>query len=200
MIVLILSLIAVVVKADTTAQLRQIDAKTKQQEIDTINQQLEINTEKLEEAQGDQKKLQEVLDENKKLQREIEALQARKAEKQRIAAQEAQNAVLADAVQPQAVSVPSGDWVAMCHDYARQAGIVLTDSAIKLLERESHCSHTAQNPTSSACGIAQNINGCGSAGYGFDPISQIIWFHNYCMSRYGGFDGALQHSLSVGWY
>lgn len=98
------------------------------------------------------------------------------------------------------VVVPTGDWVTQCHAWASEAGIVLTDSAIKLLERESHCNPNAQNPTSSACGIAQNIRGCGSDGYGYDPISQLQWFHAYCLGRYGSFDGALAHSYSRGWY
>ena len=98
------------------------------------------------------------------------------------------------------VVAPTGDWVTQCHAWASEAGIVLTDSAIKLLERESHCNPNAQNPTSSACGIAQNIRGCGSDGYGYDPISQLQWFHAYCLGRYGSFDGALAHSYSRGWY
>lgn len=98
------------------------------------------------------------------------------------------------------VAMPAGDWVAQCHAWAAEAGIELPPSAIKILERESHCNPNAQNPSSSACGIAQNIRGCGSAGYGYDPISQIKWFHDYCLGRYGGFDGAYQFWLSHHWY
>lgn len=95
---------------------------------------------------------------------------------------------------------PTGDWVAQCHAWANEAGIVLNDSAIAILDRESDCNPQAQNPTSSACGIAQNIRGCGSDGYGYDPISQIKWFHDYCMGRYGGFDQAYQFWLKNHWY
>lgn len=101
---------------------------------------------------------------------------------------------------PAPVAMPQGDWVAQCHAWAAEAGIELPPSAIKILERESHCNPNAQNPSSSACGIAQNIRGCGSAGYGYDPISQIKWFHDYCLGRYGGFDGAYQFWLSHHWY
>jgi TolA-binding protein len=189
-----LGLIATVSKTNNQVEIHQLDLRTKEQQIDILNKQTEANELKLKEAQGDQKKLKQIEAENKKLQDEIEALQARKAEEARLAQAEVKNAVQAS---PQTVT---GDWVAQCHAWAAEAGIVLTPSAIQLLERESHCSNTAQNPTSPACGIAQNINGCGSAGYGYDPISQLIWFHNYCQSRYGGFDGALAHSLAKGWY
>ncbi len=95
---------------------------------------------------------------------------------------------------------PTGDWVAQCHAWATQAGVTLTPSAITILDRESDCNPQAQNPTSSACGIAQNIRGCGSDGYGHDPISQIKWFYDYCVGRYGGFDQAYQFWLNNHWY
>ena len=97
-------------------------------------------------------------------------------------------------------SIPQGDWVAQCHVWAAQAGIELPDAAIKILERESHCNPNAQNPTSSACGIAQNIRGCGSNGYGHDPISQLQWFKNYCFGRYGSFEAAYEFWLKNHWY
>jgi len=101
---------------------------------------------------------------------------------------------------PEPVLVPQGDWVAQCHRWAEQAGIVLSDSAIKLIERESHCNPNAQNPSSSACGIAQNIRGCNSVGYGYDPVAQLVWMHDYVMGRYGSWDNALAHSNKTGWY
>lgn len=97
-------------------------------------------------------------------------------------------------------SLPSGDWVAQCHSWAAQAGIELPPAAITLIGRESKCNPNAQNPTSSACGIAQNIRGCNSEGYGYDPIQQLKWFHSYCFGRYGSFEAALEHSFSTGWY
>ena len=95
---------------------------------------------------------------------------------------------------------PQGDWVAQCHSWAAQAGIELPPAAITLIGRESKCNPNAQNPTSSACGIAQNIRGCNSEGYGYDPIQQLKWFHSYCFGRYGSFEAALEHSFSTGWY
>lgn len=101
---------------------------------------------------------------------------------------------------PRQVAAPQGDWVAQCHAWAAQAGIELPPAAITLIDRESDCGPTAQNPTSSACGIAQNIRGCNSPGYGYDPIAQLKWMHGYVMGRYGSWENALAHSLSKNWY
>lgn len=101
-----------------------------------------------------------------------------------------------------ATNTPSGDWVAQCHAWASIAGITLDSSAIKLLERESHCNPLARNPTSSAGGIAQALPwtkmGC--------PLSiegapcQLKWFQGYVMGRYGSYANALSHSYANGWY
>jgi phage-related protein len=70
--------------------------------------------------------------------------------------------------------------------------------------RESGWSMTAQNPTSSAYGIAQFINGAGEyAQYGGNSATaagQITAFLNYIAQRYGDPIGAWAHELSSGWY
>lgn len=65
--------------------------------------------------------------------------------------------------------------------------------------RESGWNPTAQNPTSSAYGIAQNIGGPG--GYPDpSPAGQISWMLNYIKGRYGDPINAWSHELSAGWY
>ena len=65
--------------------------------------------------------------------------------------------------------------------------------------RESGWNPNAQNPTSSAYGIAQNING--RAGYPDpSPAGQIAWMLAYIKSRYGDPIGAWNHEMSAGWY
>jgi hypothetical protein len=65
--------------------------------------------------------------------------------------------------------------------------------------RESGWNPTAQNPTSSAYGIAQNIGGPG--GYPDpSPRGQIMWMLNYIKNRYTDPIGAWNHELSAGWY
>lgn len=96
--------------------------------------------------------------------------------------------------------VVSGEWIEQCRIWAAEAGVTLDDAALAILQRESHCNPSAQNPSSSACGIAQNIRGCGSNGYGYDPISQLQWFEAYCVGRYGSFQGAWEFWQTHHWY
>ena len=67
--------------------------------------------------------------------------------------------------------------------------------------RESGWNPNAQNPTSSAYGIAQNIGGAAGYGaYGTTPAGQIGWMLAYIKARYGDPIGAWAHELSAGWY
>lgn len=63
---------------------------------------------------------------------------------------------------------------------------------------------TAKNPTSSAYGIAQFINGPSEyATYGGDVstvIGQVTAMGNYIEQRYGTPSAALAHEQSFGWY
>lgn len=94
---------------------------------------------------------------------------------------------------PPATQAPSitGDWVAQCHLWASEAGIELPPSAISLIDKESDCDPNVKNPSSSACGIAQNIRGCDSPGYGRDPVQQLKWMHGYVFGKFGGWEQAL---------
>ena len=89
------------------------------------------------------------------------------------------------------VETIQGDWVAQCHLWASEAGIELTPSAISLIDEESDCDPNVKNPSSSACGIAQNIRGCDSPGYGRDPVQQLKWMHGYVFGKFGGWEQAL---------
>jgi len=96
----------------------------------------------------------------------------------------------------------TGTWVEKCHAWAAQAGVTLNASAIKLLERESHCNPLARNPTSSAGGIPQALPwtkmGCPLSEEG--APCQIKWFQGYVIARYGSYENALAHSYSHNWY
>lgn len=93
---------------------------------------------------------------------------------------------------------PQGDWVAQCHQWALQAGIELPPAAISLIDKESDCNPNIQNPTSSACGIAQNIRGCNSQGYGYDPVQQLKWMHGYVFGKFGSWEEALSFWHCIG--
>ncbi len=89
------------------------------------------------------------------------------------------------------VETIQADWVTQCHAWAGEAGIELPPSAISLIDEESDCDPNVKNPSSSACGIAQNIRGCDSPGYGRDPIQQLKWMHGYVFGKFGGWEQAL---------
>ena len=95
------------------------------------------------------------------------------------------------------VRKPDVAWAAQCKQWAKEAGIILNQSAINLIEKESRCNPNAVNPTSGACGIGQNINGC---TVGRDPKKQLIWMHLYIKNRYGTWDGAWNFWLNNNYY
>lgn len=92
------------------------------------------------------------------------------------------------------VVAPNGS----CMDWIRQAGVTDVQSAYTLIMRESGCNPNAVNPSSGACKIPQALP-CSKLPTN-DPVEQIKWMQNYCVSRYGSWSGALAHSNSVGWY
>lgn len=69
-----------------------------------------------------------------------------------------------------------------------------------LVNRESHWSTTAHNP-SGAYGIPQALPGSKMGpGWQTDPVVQIRWMLSYIASRYSTPCGAWNHSLATGWY
>lgn len=103
----------------------------------------------------------------------------------------------------QVSAMPTGDWVAQCHLWAEQAGIVLPDAAIKLIGRESSCNPSVMNRGGSgAGGIPQALPytkmGCPMDTSG--AVCQLKWMHGYVMGRYGSWENALAHSYSHNWY
>lgn len=72
------------------------------------------------------------------------------------------------------------------------------DSAITLAKRESTCRSSAVNSSSGACGTFQSYP-CGK--WGSPGTDQYLrGAIKYSNDRYGGFNGALAHSYSEGWY
>lgn len=108
--------------------------------------------------------------------------------------------------EPQKASVRvSGDWVAQCHAWAKQAGITLPPAAIKLIDKESDCNPRAQNPTSTAYGIGQFLNSTwGLKGVNCtktsDPVRQLVCMDRYVRNVRGGWEAALQFHYAHNWY
>lgn len=92
-----------------------------------------------------------------------------------------------------------------CAEWARQAGVSEADlaAAIDLIYHESGCRVNATNASSGAYGIPQALPGSKMASEGSDwetnPVTQIKWMAKY-VSRYGGWQGAIQFWYSHGWY
>ena len=93
---------------------------------------------------------------------------------------------------------------ATCAEWARQAGVSEADlaAALDLIYHESGCRVDAQNP-SGAYGIPQALPGSKMASAGADwetnPVTQIRWMAGY-VSRYGGWQGAINFWYAHGWY
>lgn len=91
-----------------------------------------------------------------------------------------------------------------CASWARQAGVSEADlsAALDLIYHESGCRVDAANP-SGAYGIPQALPGSKMASAGADwetnPVTQIRWMAGY-VSRYGGWQGAINFWYSHGWY
>lgn len=106
-------------------------------------------------------------------------------------------------VVPSTIPAPQGAWVTQCHVWAAQAGIALSDSAIKLIDKESDCNPNTKNPTSTAYGIGQFLDstwkgvGCTKTS---DPVEQLRCMNLYVVNRYSSWDNALSHSNNRGWY
>lgn len=130
-------------------------------------------------------KTQNLQTENESLKVSLQAKKDREAQ-----AAEAAKVQVVKTVQ---VSGSCGDWLA-------NAGVDETQSAMTLIKRESGCNPNAVNPSSGACGVAQELP-CGKSGCSLgDGACQVIWMNNYVHGRYGSWANALGHSYSVGWY
>ena len=83
-------------------------------------------------------------------------------------------------------------------------GLQWTDfNAVEM--REAGWNQFADNPTSTAYGIAQNINpstypAAGTRAGGWSPAAQIAWMISYIQGRYGTPAAALAHEVNYGWY
>ena len=94
---------------------------------------------------------------------------------------------------------------ATCAQWVRQAGVRESDvaAAVDLIYHESGCRVDAENAGSGAYGIPQALPGSKMASAGADwrtnPVTQIKWMAGY-VSRYGGWQGALNFWYAHGWY
>ncbi len=92
-----------------------------------------------------------------------------------------------------------------CAGWVRAAGVSEADvaAAVDLIYHESGCRVDAENASSGAYGIPQALPGSKMASAGADwqtnPVTQIRWMAGY-VSRYGGWQGAVNFWYAHGWY
>lgn len=104
---------------------------------------------------------------------------------------------------PKASPVASTAVSGTCEDWMRQAGVTDIPTALWLVQHESGCRPTAQNPHSTAYGIFQFLDstwagaGCTKTS---DPVQQMVCGQRYVNNRYGGWSGAKTFWSSHRWY
>lgn len=85
-------------------------------------------------------------------------------------------------------------------DWIRTAKVDDVGSAIQLINRESGCNPYAVNPSSGACGIAQELP-CGKSGCQLgESVCQIAWMQSYVKARYGSWANAVAFHDRNNWY
>lgn len=91
---------------------------------------------------------------------------------------------------------PSGS----CADWIAGAGIGDVANAQELIRRESGCNPNAVNPSSGACGVAQELP-CGKSGCSLgDGACQVKWMNSYVLGRYGSWANAVAWHDAHNWY
>ncbi len=87
-----------------------------------------------------------------------------------------------------------------CASWLASAGVTDLSNARWLINKESGCNPNAVNPSSGACGVAQELP-CGKSGCKLgDGACQVAWMDRYVKARYGSWAGAVSFHHSHGWY
>ena len=196
-------------RTNTKLKFEQIEVKSNEAKLIELNikydQLLKQKTNTDSEKQDQLNKIQELENERKRLEGELQAKRNKESsdrQKLAVAAQKASGTAVASA---------SGG----CADWMAQAGISHPD-AIWLISKESGCRSNAVNPSSYACGIAQELlepnqrarqiasvkagvcpkSGCSMS----DPVCQMKWMQNYTYGRYGSWSAARAFHIRNNWY
>ena len=87
-----------------------------------------------------------------------------------------------------------------CSDWINGAGITDIANARELINRESGCNPYARNPSSGACGVAQELP-CGKSGCALgNGACQVKWMNSYVVGRYGSWASAVAFHNANNWY
>lgn len=169
---------------------REIRLNNLQQKMLELNKELDLHK---GQSEQDKQKVKELEEEKKRLEAELQAKLERK-EQERIAHAKLQQATVR--ATGTAVASASGN----CATWIANAGIADTVNAIELIRRESNCNPNAVNPSSGACGVAQELP-CGKSGCSLgDGACQVKWMNNYVAQRYGSWANAVAFHNANNWY
>ena len=198
-ILILLNVVTLTSHAETNKQLAStreavVAEKTQSTKLskrlsDVSEQKATVSTSlKKERAKSDKLK-----EESKRLQRENADL---KAKREAIKLANAQQQKPVTKSQPARQVAVSGN----CESWIASAGIQEVAHARDLIQRESGCNPNAVNPSSGACGVAQELP-CGKSGCGLgNGACQVAWMNSYVHGRYGSWANAVAHSNANGWY
>lgn len=116
-------------------------------------------------------------------------------------------AKLVESIKPQMiVATPANEMQQWLLDNLKSKGFTVDDynAANTIITRESGWRVNATNASSGAYGLPQALPGnkMGSMGADWQTNykTQLLWFENYCINRYGGFVQALNAWNTKGWY
>lgn len=187
------------IKSFQQIQLQNRENELKLEQIESDKLQLELDNGKAksqEEIDRLNKEIEERKSNEERLKTELQAkLDAKKAEQDRIAS--LGNRITGTATA--SAARPSGGSCAAIQDKLAALGVPADQLAAagQLAMRESTCNEYVVNSIG-ACGAFQSLP-CGKWGSpGTDQYYRGAI--NYANSRYGGYNGALAHSLANNWY
>ncbi len=187
-----------ITKSNHKLKTQDIKIQSKQSELQLLElkfNKLNVDLQKeLSNKTQDQERVEELQRQKDELQKQLDEaqrqLQARAAQK------EAERQKLASAASLSSTAYAEGS----CEAWIAGAGIKEVASAKELIRRESNCNPNARNPSSGACGVAQELP-CGKSGCSLgDGACQVKWMNGYVISRYGSWAGAVAFHDANNWY
>lgn len=175
----------------TQAEIQRLESDRQQLHEERIKLE-ESNTQKQDQLKQKEEAIEQQKQREQELLDEIERLKVAKAERerQRVAVLSTQKA---SAATPRSFGGDCESWIA-------SAGISDLSNARELIRRESGCNPYARNPSSGACGVAQELP-CGKSGCSIgDGACQIKWMNSYVIARYGSWSAAVGFHNANNWY
>lgn len=167
-------------------QFNKLELKSTQLKTKTLEMQYDEALKTLDKSKSTEKQLKEAQERLDKLEKEKQDLKAQ-LEAKRLK-------LPSDKVY--AAEIPKGN----CEEWIAAAGIKDKANARELISRESGCNPNARNPSSGACGVAQELP-CGKSGCSLgDGACQVKWMNGYVLARYGSWANAIAFHNANNYY